>query len=334
MANSTATGQALFVIRCVTAGGVIFLSSTVILFILLHKRLRKSPTNRLVLSLAVSDLLTGSVYFPLYILNMHEVLAYLVVIILNSGVFNIAGITYDSYTAVFKPFRYHLIMPRRYRQIIIACWISSIVMTLPPLIYKNEPKPGLKHKIYIICLLLLGVVLPNCYICVTYFLMFRRIRKKRRILLCLTNFNATPSRLRQLKEKRRITVVFGVTAVNLALTWLPLFYMTMAGTVFENISIIPYFLLDVSNLAILISSFVNPLIYGFMKPDIYFVMKRKLRCTSRILNTFRSNHVAPLSSISSTSTDTEISIPLQTMRVDEGKYQLCRSRYRFQFQVG
>ena len=75
----------------------------VISFVCLN-RVPRTYTNWLTVSLAVSDILTGGILFPMLIMRpTHAVVDYLSSMILLWGVANICALTYDRYVAITRP---------------------------------------------------------------------------------------------------------------------------------------------------------------------------------------------------------------------------------------
>ena len=85
---------------------LIVLSNAVIVTLVCFNKTLRTYTNWLILSLAVSDLLTGSLLFPMTLFKPSYVVeGYFAAIILLSGVFNISAVTCDRFIAVWINFK-------------------------------------------------------------------------------------------------------------------------------------------------------------------------------------------------------------------------------------
>ena len=141
-----------------------------------NKTLR-SHTNRLIVSLAVSDILTGGVLLPLILIKPSSViLGYFVSIKILSGVANLCSITYDRCIAIMKPLEYQSRAPNILKRALILSWLLPAIYSLLPLLWSSDPSCKI-HKAYIIGLEFFGIVLPFLFITVAYIRIFREVRR-------------------------------------------------------------------------------------------------------------------------------------------------------------
>ena len=301
-----------------------------------NKALRTYP-NWLIVSLAVSDILTGGVLLPIYLNEPSSVVpGYLACIILLSGVANLCSVTYDRYIAIMKPLEYPYRSPVMFKRALVLSWLFPIIYSLLPLLWNTDPTRGI-HKAYIICLQFFGIVVPYIFITFAYVRIFRQVRGSLAMMkdfridsprrtkndidplrrnkndidpLRRTKNDIDPPRRtkndidpprttkndidpprRTKNDKRRtssdvqVAKVFCIISVAFIFCWLPIIYITTAGTILNRLDIIPQALVTVSFFTIAISSLVNPLIYAFLKPDfklaIRTVFSRRTRAQSR-----------------------------------------------------
>ena len=113
----------------------------VCLLVYLKKTLRTN-TNWLMVSLAVSDILTGGVLLPVYLIEPYSVVTgYLVCLILLWGVANLCAVTYDRYIAIIKPLEYSYRAPKILKRSLILSWLLPAIYSLLPLFWNTNQAP-------------------------------------------------------------------------------------------------------------------------------------------------------------------------------------------------
>ncbi|KAL3864994.1 hypothetical protein ACJMK2_006633 [Sinanodonta woodiana] len=145
------------VLICIVLGamllGTFIGNSLVCIAISIVKRLQ-SPSNLLILSLALSDLLVALAVMPFA--SLYEVLGYwpfsdivcdiftsLDVTMCTASILNLCMISVDRYFVITKPFQYAMKRTPRRMVIMITCvWVSSVLISVPPLFgWKSERRP-------------------------------------------------------------------------------------------------------------------------------------------------------------------------------------------------
>ena len=131
-------------------------------------RVPRTYTNWLTVSLAVSDILTGGILFPMLIMRpTHAVADYLSSMILLWGVANICALTYDRYVAIIKPLHYTYRIPEIFKKTIITVWLFPTIYSLLPLFWRDD-RSKIIHLVYLVCLELTGVIIPYFFITIAY----------------------------------------------------------------------------------------------------------------------------------------------------------------------
>ncbi|XP_069139154.1 probable G-protein coupled receptor No18 [Argopecten irradians] len=133
--------------------GTIIGNSLVCIAVGIVKRLQ-TPSNLLILSLAVSDLLVAICVMPFN--AAYEVMSYwslgevvcdlftsLDVILCTASILNLCMISVDRYLVITRPFKYAMKRTPRRMGIMIACvWGGSVIISIPPLLgWKTERPP-------------------------------------------------------------------------------------------------------------------------------------------------------------------------------------------------
>ncbi|KAK3599383.1 hypothetical protein CHS0354_036394 [Potamilus streckersoni] len=145
------------VLICIVLGvlliGTFVGNSLVCIAISIVKRLQ-SPSNLLILSLALSDLLVALAVMPFA--SIYEVLGYwpfsdvvcdiftsLDVIMCTASILNLCMISVDRYFVITKPFQYAMKRTPKRMAIMITCvWVASVLISVPPLFgWKGERRP-------------------------------------------------------------------------------------------------------------------------------------------------------------------------------------------------
>ena len=266
----------------------------VCLLVYLKKALRTN-TNWLMVSLAVSDILTGGVLLPVYLILPNSVVtSYLVCMILLSGVANLCAVTYDRYIAIMKPLEYPYRAPKMLKRAVVLSWLIPAVYSLLPLFWNTNPDLKI-HKAYMVCLQFFGIVVPYVFITFAYVRMFKQVRRSLTMKRNMESLRVHKSERKRISSDAKVAKVFSIVASAFILCWLPIIYITTADII-NRLDIIPYSLSIVSFFTIATSSLVNPLMYAFLKPDFKMAIRTCFRKSTRTdtASTIRSLPLASL----------------------------------------
>ena len=248
----------------------------------MNKALR-TYTNGFIVSLALSDILTGGVLFPM-ILSKPSSLAtgYLTCVIVLSSSCNLSSVTYVRYVAIMKPLRSRYLVPKMFKKAVVFSWLIPIIFSLLPLFWNTNYELQI-HKVYIICAQVFGFVVPCVFITFAYVRMFKEVRRSlalQKNLQVVSPQERTNER-RRLSKEIKIAKVFCIISAIFLFCWLPVIYMTTAEWVFSRFDIIPDFMSTVSLFTVAINSLVNPVIYAFLKPDFIISIRIFMRSLFR-----------------------------------------------------
>ena len=230
-----------------------FANSLVWKAVIKNRRLRTS-TNYLLLNLSLADIVSGILIYPyLFIVDIGKIFykpreqALLCNIAQGLSLFFVAsgasliilcGISYNRFMGVKYPMKRHLQMTRKSAIIFsILAWVSSTVFMLPNMLsFKYEPEikacthewGQINAKVYRICLLLAGTVLPTIFLLLSYMAIVYRARRIARTLS--TASNGEPQTGTGLKRAERMV---GVLIFVYVICWLP-FSLQWTLKVFTN----------------------------------------------------------------------------------------------------
>ncbi|XP_078359642.1 adenosine receptor A2b-like [Oculina patagonica] len=255
-----------FVILSCIAVFIVATNAIVCVFVVTNVRLR-TFTNGFLVSLAVSDILTGGLLFPVHLSGPDSAVAssegYLIAFVLLSGVGNICLVTWDRYIAVAKPFKYKKIVQCHFTKLIIVTWATALVVSLLPLTWQTDSNVVI-HKVYLFCLMGFFIVIPYAAVFYAYYQISQHLKKHRQKLRRHSTTKALSSR--KMKAEAKVTKVFLAIVIIFVLSWLPILYMTTVTSV-NRPDLSPVALQKVSLITVALSSLVNPLLYAFMKED-------------------------------------------------------------------
>ncbi|XP_067372530.1 trace amine-associated receptor 13c-like [Channa argus] len=261
-----------------------------------HFKQLHTPTNHLLLSLAVSDFFMGLLMFcqidGCWFLGnlMCNLYQYLAFIIGSVSVGTMVLISVDRYVAICKPLRYSTeITQRRIKICVCLCWICSIIYT-GLYLKDNLKQPGRYNSCFGECVILINYIagladlvisflLPITVIIVLYMRVFVVAVSQARAMrshigaVSLQRSVKVTAKKSELKAARTLGVVVGVFLICLC----PYYIVSLTGQ---------DTLLHSSSAAFVIylyyfNSCLNPLIYAFLYP--WFRKSIKLIVTLKIL---------------------------------------------------
>lgn len=279
---------------------IVVANSGVCLLVYLYTSLR-SYTNGLVVSLAVSDILTGALVLPLFIaVPDHPATGYIVSTIMLTGVASQCAVTLDRYLAIKRPFVYHSVMARHFCKLIASSWVLPVAISIIPLGYRSTGN-ALAERIYIFLLQGLCVIVPYIFIFIAYYRIFQQARtivKRIRRESSLSWRSEDKKRGKKISNdpssEAKVAKMFSIIAVSFILSWMPVLYLTSVHTVVGEVNeLSPLWLTDSSLFTVALGSMVNPVIYSFFKPDFRRILKKLLRKI-----TPKRNQKSPLMNVS------------------------------------
>jgi len=269
-------------------GALITVENIVVCLLVYRFRYLRTWTNGFIASLAVSDILFGVVLVPVHIIEaMLPAKGYLIAVVLLVNIANLLSTTFDRYLAVLKPFMYSTFMEKHFRHILVLAWVVPIIIALLPLVWSADPNTTI-HTVYLLCVLLLGILVPYILIIIAYVRIFREvIRQVRKITKLQVSQDKQAMRKRRdaVKETKRMATeakvakVFAVVTGIFVVGWMPLVYMTVVEAL-HKIELIPATLPIIAWFALCISNLVNAPIYAYFKAD----FRRSMKTVFRIKN--------------------------------------------------
>nr|XP_020444937.1 trace amine-associated receptor 13c-like [Monopterus albus] len=270
-----------------------------------HFRQLHTPTNLLLLSLAVADFLVGLFVMPVQIVltepcwflgDLMCVLCYfLLFITVYASVVNMVLISVDRYVAICDPLHYPTkITQKRVQVFVLLCWIYSIFYSIL-ILYNNLKQPGRYNSCYGQCVIningvvdiVLFFILPITGIVILYMRVFvvavfqaRAMRSHIAAVTLQCSVSVTAK-----KSEMKAARTLGVLVVVFLMCYCPYYCVSLSGydlMIGSSANIL-------INILIYLNSCLNPVIYAFFYP--WFRKSFKLIVTLEILqpNSYEAN---------------------------------------------
>ena len=263
---------------CIVATNVL----VVLLFV--RKDYLRTKTNCILVSLALSDFMTGFLSIPLYLLCSLTNGDGRTAVCLASAAFyrciavltmtHILVVTLERYIAVIYPMRYYrIVTKRRVSIVIIIVWLFSVFFAVIQLTWldlssHNIKKIGDKWKFdrpYQITGLVLCFTLPLFIMIFCYTRMFLVIRRQVKNIRKQVEMVKDP-RNQSIASDKRALVIFASMLGIFVVCWLSWYLILIQVTLGKNV-IMPEKLADVLDFLRFATSLINPLLYTFLKHD-------------------------------------------------------------------
>lgn len=265
----------------------ITLANGLVLALFYRRQNLRTPSNYLLLGLAVCDFITGAVNIPYFIIFCFQVVPQTMLadfsfwlyimhtLMAVTAAYHILIITAEKYLAIIRPLKHYLVTKKMVFKVLAGIWITSAFIAVIPLAWKNSQSRLLCLIIHSSVCLVLVFAVPYAFMIYAYIVMFKAITSKTRPTS--TRYRDTSRLHKKSINDRKCILVFAVMAAIFALCWLP--YFTIALVL--NIKV--YLKLDISEpifKATEVFAFVryttsvtNPLLYTFFKRDFWQALR-------------------------------------------------------------
>ncbi|XP_051971820.1 trace amine-associated receptor 13c-like [Xyrauchen texanus] len=290
----------MYVFFSLLSVSTVFLNLLVIISISHFKKLH-TPTNMLILSLSVADLLIGLIVMPLEAINLTDMCWYfgdtfcrlfllILGLLLSASLSNLVLIAIDRYMAVCYPLQYpQKITTTRTLASICLCWFCSSAYNTALAGSRTYFDSRRIDVCYGKCTLVISFawkvtdmcfsLLFPCTVMITLYLrIFYVARKQIKIInsLAKTGKVINEGSVRR-KSESKVTLTLGLIVTVYLLCWIPYFLLSLSENT-ENVEISSTTTIIVWLLYV--NSALNPLIYAFFYP--WFKMSVKHILTLKI----------------------------------------------------
>ncbi|XP_058248426.1 trace amine-associated receptor 13c-like [Hemibagrus wyckioides] len=280
---------AVYILLYVCSAAVVLLTvcgNLLVIISVLHFKQLHTPTNMLVLSLAVSDFIIGAFLMPLvfiwsiescWIFGRVFCISFLLTggLLMNISNYNIALIAVDRYVALSKPFLYTNTISRRSMCIVVYCnWCISLAYNTALYYFTGILTgflmcPGecllILNEVWSVIDLVYSFIFPLSVIIILYTLVFV-IAKKHVTAIRELNNHTRPKTQKitshSMKSERKAAKVLGILVSVFLLCLLPYFIYSLLGDVVElQLETIQKVLIIAC-----LNSTINPVIYALFYP--------------------------------------------------------------------
>ncbi|XP_055065131.2 trace amine-associated receptor 13c-like [Misgurnus anguillicaudatus] len=277
--RSTHEYNIMYVFFSLLSVWTVFLNLLVIISICYFKKLH-TPTNMLILSLAVADLLVGLIIMPLEATRLIETCWYfgdticrlfliIMGLLLATSLSNLVFIAVDRYVAVCHPLLYpQKITTTRTIIIICLCWFCSLFYSISALTTSQS-----KYTCYGECTVIvtfvwkitdmfLSFLLPCTVIITLYLRIFYVAHHQVKVInsLMRSGKHLTEGSVKR-KSESKAALTLGIIMTVYLFCWIPYYSLTLTPNT-SMTSVIAYFILWM----MYINSGLNPLIYAIFYP--------------------------------------------------------------------
>ena len=288
---------------------IVIINSLVLIMVAKRRSLRAIPTNIILASLALSDLLTGLLSIPLFIIcNIirQENICYAATLVLRftsvSTVLHLVLATVDRYLVIIHALRYYsLVTKKRVYAAIAFVWSTAVFMSLIQATWMTPDTMGIdgnppehvkiKEIRYDIFCLVALFGLPLCFMAFTYGRIVLVVLQQRRNI----QKNSVPgwqeTRKRNRREWKAVTI-FAIMLLLYVVCWLPYFILRLQHNIGSQLFELPHVVEYVLVYLRFATSLLNPCLYIFGKQDFRMTLelctKTKRRGASNSEGTRRS----------------------------------------------
>ncbi|XP_064831661.1 trace amine-associated receptor 13c-like [Oncorhynchus masou masou] len=293
---STSIYITLYIFFSLISAVTVFLNLLVIISISHFKQLH-TPTNLLILSLAVSDLLVGLIVIPVVTVALLESCwgfgeyfcvfhVYITFLCTSLSLGNLVLISIDRYVAVCDPLLYHSkITTTRMMCCIFITWCCCIIYRaaiVNSFVNVQVPSRCLKECFIVdgiisfnIIYIVITMVVPCSIIITLYMNIFVVARSQaRKVFSKETNSESGVKTLQANKSERKAAKTLSIVVVNYFICWIPSLFIYFFSSFL--VDILSYFIIFMP----LVNSLINPIIYAFFYP--WFKVTAKLLLNLKI----------------------------------------------------
>ena len=268
------------------------------LLLRIHIRNQKSPSRILVCNLAVTDILTGLVVQPTYVVHIiHDlkgsidstaflVFSFAAYLVCGMSLVTAGGMSVDRLLATVKPFVYKSYgNPKIFGAIVVFIWVQGVCFV--SLYTANVINNSLAQLAFT-----LTVAFAVISFIVSYAIILKSIRRRERRVTNCGPHGPNTVRSNQQTRKKKITVTFALMVITICLMYLPMFIVKLLLWQADSSQLLALNIANrIANTVTFLNSLLNPLLYIYNNVTVRRQMKDM--CSSNCF-LFRQNQPRPL----------------------------------------
>ncbi|XP_042295038.1 adenosine receptor A1-like [Sceloporus undulatus] len=266
--------------------------------ILQNRKLRAVVTNYFLVSLAIADILVGTVAIPCaqftnlgmprYRPRLCLLMLCTLLVFTQASIFGLLAIAVERYISILRPFQYKSLMsPRNSLLVILACWVLAILIGLLPLMGWHNPLPAngeclfnsiIKNTYMVYFNFMACMLAPLSVMMVLYGRIFLEVKRQiRKVAEGEVDVSAQERRrIIVRKELQTATSLFIIVFVFTA-CWLPVHILNTVMLFCPTCSIPNQVILTTIILSH-INSAINPVVYVFRMRSFRKAFESTLSC--------------------------------------------------------
>lgn len=273
----------------IVLGVLIILFNGLVHFLMAKSKHLRTTANFFLFSLALSDLLTGLVGIPLFLV-CNIVRKNTVCIVAStflrftsiSTVLHLMAITTDRYLAIIQSLRYYLIVtPRRAYITLAMIWIFSIFTSFIQLVWNNPSNSDVNQEgnkkaeiPYDIFSLVAFFALPLIVMIFVNSRIFYEVVRQSSLIRKNTAPGVEDDTKRRQRREWKAAVIFALMFITYCVCWLPFFIVRFQHNIGDDFFELPLTMEYVFIYLRFVSSLLNPCLYVFGKNDFRHALKR------------------------------------------------------------
>ncbi|XP_033874437.3 trace amine-associated receptor 13c-like [Acipenser ruthenus] len=306
---------AIYVILYILLTGVVMLTvcgNLVVIISISHFKQLHTPTNLLVLSLAVTDFLIGVIVMPFYMIqsiescwyfgdiycSMHSIFSLLLT---SVSISNLVFIAVDRYVAVCDPLLYStkITIPITWLFVAVS-WLFSLFYTMLITYFNNDaglyscPRDCLTvfDATWGLVDLVVTFVLPCSAMVTLYTKVFIVAKRHARVIQQMSSADGSKSNIPK-KSERKAAKTLGLVVAIFLLCWVPYYVYTVVEAYIHFTS--PPIVTNALTWIVYFNSCMNPIIYALFYPwfkkSLELILTFKIfKPASSLINLFPGNH--------------------------------------------
>lgn len=298
----TLTHTATVTVMILFGSAIVFINGLILSAFIADKKLQQRTANRIICSQTCTDLYTGMIFIPDYIIEVFYLkssilIGYVIAYMMYLSLFNLMALSTDRFLAISYPiFHRRVIDIQRISRIITVIWITPLCLTLIPLFWHfskgNEYLKKSHQRNYtlfgVTLMLVLVIIMAVLYIFIT--LKARKTIRNRRESL------KAKSRKADLQRKElRVVHLFGLLLVFFIAAYMPVIYINACMAILNatNRRTCAPWTSNVTIYLFMINSITNPVSCMLLKKDYFNTIKRVLGIKKRQEGEGRFGHESP-----------------------------------------